>query len=139
MVALGFFWHLGASHLRKVAATNRIQTADTCSWEELSTTQISQVIEHIRSSAHLEKRIQSLHYDAGRMAIQGLHAYGWPLSELSAGGTTLMNLIGKHVDILRLREQNIVPIVVMPSSLPGDVEWQETVQGKPMFDRLILS
>jgi hypothetical protein len=90
---------------------------DACSWEKLSVKEITQVFCVVRESLpDIDKKLQALGGAAASALVQGLRAYGWTGPELSKGGSELMNLIGKEINVQQLHRDHIVPTTKGPSS-----------------------
>ena len=117
---------------------------DACRWEKLSVKEITQVFGVVRESLpNIDKKLQELGGVAARTIVQGLRAYGWTDPELSKGGSQLMDLVGKEIDVQQLHSDRIVALTKGPSSISDQnhvepVEQPDTVASR-RFARSHLS
>lgn len=85
--------------------------ADLYSWEKLNTGQINDFCRYCEEHRpKIGEEIQPLNIIASRAIIEGLQMYGWTVSELADGGSRLMDLVGKYVDLKSLTDQVVAPL-----------------------------
>ena len=101
---------------------------NACSWEKLTVKEIPQAFDRVRKNyPNINENFQHLGGVAARTLVRGLQAYGWTGPELSRGGSRLMNLIGKHIDLEQLQVGQIVPLskVLLSTSAQSHLETAE--------------